>query len=46
MLPTQIGETVKKENLQKQNKTKQLRDYETRLTGPRLEQKGVFGVLV
>ena len=45
MLPTQVGETVKK-MLQKQNKTKHLRDYETRLTGPRLEQKGVFGVLV
>ena len=28
------------------NKTKHLRDYETRLADPRLEQKGVFGVLV
>ena len=44
MLPTQIGETVKKKFYK--NKTKHLRDYETRLADPRLEQKGVFGVLV
>ena len=45
MLPTQIGETVRKKKFYK-NKTKHLRDYETRLADPRLEQKGVIGVVV
>ena len=43
MLATQIEETVKKFYKQKD---KHLRDYETKLTDPRLEQKGVIGVLV